>query len=69
MGLASHLGPWLLGTVKNIREGVEILINDPNFMNKLDRLPALARIEDYSFEEIELVGAKYKDFRILESEY
>jgi hypothetical protein len=38
-------------------------------MNKLDRIPALARIEDYTFEEIDLVGAKYKDFRILESDY
>ncbi|MFH1448020.1 MAG: carbamoyltransferase HypF [Candidatus Micrarchaeota archaeon] len=55
----------LVGTVKNIGSGVEIIINDKDFMKKLTDLPPLAKITDHTDEEIET--KEYTDFSILKS--
>jgi hydrogenase maturation protein HypF len=42
----------LIGSVKNIGNGVEIIINDKDFIQKLTDLPPLAKISNYSITEI-----------------
>jgi len=59
----------LVGTVRNIPEGVEIIVNDKDFMKKMERFPMLSRITSHNIEEMNIVGAKYKGFNIIESEY
>ncbi|MEM4397728.1 MAG: carbamoyltransferase HypF, partial [Candidatus Woesearchaeota archaeon] len=64
----------LKGYVKNIGSGVEILINDKNFIEKLDDLPPLAKITNYSVDEIDYEESEklkeiYKDFIIKESSF
>jgi len=58
----------LVGSVKNIGNGVEIIINDKNFIQKLTDLPPLAKISNYTVTEIK--SKKYfSDFSILKSSY
>ena len=59
----------LVGTVKNIPDGVEIIINDENFMKKMERFPMLARVTNHTIEELDIIGSRYKGFQILESGY
>jgi len=59
----------LVGTVRNISEGVEIIVNDKDFMRKLEQFPMLSRISEHRVEEMYIVGAKFKGFNIIESEY
>ena len=54
----------LVGHVKNIGSGVEIVVNDRDFIKKLDDLPPIAKIMDYDRIKIE---KKYNDFSILKS--
>lgn len=56
----------LVGSVKNIGSGVEIIVNDKNFLSKLSDLPPLAKISGYSVKKIK-TAKKYLDFQILES--
>lgn len=58
----------LVGSVKNTGNGVEIMINDHDFIEKLDDLPPLARISDWTAERIE-TKEEYSDFSILESSF
>ncbi|MCK4997327.1 carbamoyltransferase HypF [Candidatus Pacearchaeota archaeon] len=55
----------LTGSVKNIGSGVEIIINDRNFIERLDDLPPLAKIYESKCEKIE--SKIYDDFSILKS--
>ena len=57
-----------VGTVQNIPDGVEVIINDKDFLKNFDS-PLLSRIESQAIEEVNIVGAKYKDFKISGSEY
>jgi hydrogenase maturation factor HypF (carbamoyltransferase family) len=53
-----------VGTVQNIPEGVEIFINDKNFLRYFIP-PSFARIDSETIEEADIVGKTYKDFRIV----
>ena len=56
----------LCGSVKNVGNGVEIIINDKDFIKKLTDLPPLAKISKYSV--IKHTSKKiYSDFSILKS--
>ncbi|MEM2131002.1 MAG: carbamoyltransferase HypF [Candidatus Woesearchaeota archaeon] len=64
----------LKGYVKNIGSGVEILVNDKNFIKKLNDLPPLAKIINYDFKEIDFEESEklkeiYKEFLIKESSF
>jgi len=58
----------LLGSVKNTGNGVEIIINDIDFIKKLTDLPPLAKITDFTVEEF-TTQKKLSDFSILESTF
>ena len=58
----------LLGTVKNIGNGVEIIINDKDFLKKLNDLPPLAKITDHSIKKIDS-KKDFSNFSILKSAY
>jgi len=57
-----------VGTVRNIPEGVEIIIDDKDFLKNFDS-SLFSRVETQNIEESNVVGAKYTDFRIIESKY
>jgi hydrogenase maturation factor HypF (carbamoyltransferase family) len=57
-----------VGSVRNIPEGVEIIINDKDFLKNFDS-PLFSRVETQNIEESNVVGVKYKDFRIIRSGY
>ena len=57
----------LLGNVRNTREGVEIVVNDRDFLSKID-VPS-ARIDDTTIEEINIPKSQFTDFRIIDSTY
>jgi hydrogenase maturation protein HypF len=42
----------LVGSVRNIGNGVEVIINDKNFIQRLTDLPPLAKITQYKQEKI-----------------
>jgi hydrogenase maturation protein HypF len=56
----------LVGSVKNTGNGVEIIINDKEFIQKLIRLPPLAKISHVTITKCES-SKKFKDFSILKS--
>jgi hydrogenase maturation protein HypF len=56
----------LVGSVKNIGNGVEIIINDRDFIQKLTDLPPLAKISNYTIKEIKS-KKHFSDFSILKS--
>jgi len=58
----------LVGSVKNTGNGVEIIINDKDFIEKLTNLPPLAKITDYIIKEMKSKKT-YSDFIILKSTY
>ncbi|MBN2603813.1 MAG: carbamoyltransferase HypF [Candidatus Thermoplasmatota archaeon] len=58
----------LVGSVKNTGNGVEIIVNDENFIEKLNDLPPLAKISNYSVKSIS-PKQKFTDFVILKSTY
>jgi len=58
----------LLGTVRNTHDGVEIIVNDTQFMEKLS-LPFSAHIDNQTIEEIDVEKSQYKDFQIIDSAY
>ena len=58
----------LAGSVKNIGNGVEIIINDKDFIKKLIDLPPLAKISNYTVEEMKS-KKQFSDFSILKSTY
>ncbi len=58
----------LVGSVKNTGNGVEIIINDGDFIEKLTDLPPLAKITDYAVKEMKSKKT-YSDFIILKSTY
>ena len=62
---AKELG--FLGTVRNTHDGVEIIINDEDFLEKLDI--SSARIDDKMIEEIDIPKSRYLDFKIIDSTY
>ena len=57
-----------VGTVRNIPDGVEIIINDKDFLKNFDS-PLFSRVETQTMEEMNVIGAKYTDFRIIDSRY
>jgi hydrogenase maturation protein HypF len=61
---AKQLG--LVGYAKNVGEGVEILVNDMDFMTKLSDLPPLAKISGFEVGQVE-TPEPYADFFISES--
>ncbi len=56
----------LIGSVKNTGDGVEIIINDRNFLQKLTDLPPLAQISHYHIEK-DTSKKQFSDFSILKS--
>lgn len=56
----------LVGSVKNTGNGVEIIVNDKDFINKLHDLPPLSKIIHYTFEEYP-TSKKYSGFSIIKS--
>ncbi len=56
----------LVGSVKNIGNGVEIIINDRDFIQKLTDLPTLAKISNYTINKIKSKRI-FSDFLILKS--
>ncbi|KYK21552.1 hypothetical protein AYK25_08140 [Thermoplasmatales archaeon SM1-50] len=56
----------LVGSVKNTGNGVEIIINDRDFINKLTNLPPLAKISEYTVTEFKSRKI-FSDFSILKS--
>lgn len=58
----------LVGTVKNTGNGVEIVVNDRDFINKLDDLPPLAKISGFSIDRPKL-QQQFTDFSILNSTF
>ncbi len=54
----------LVGSVRNIGSGVEIIINDREFIQKLVDLPPLAKIAHYTVKEIKSKKL-FSDFLIL----
>jgi acylphosphatase len=63
---AKELG--LLGIVRNTHDGVEIIVNDERFMERLD-IPLSSRIDNQTIEELETEKSRYKDFKIIDSSY
>ena len=60
----------LVGSVKNIGSGVEVIINDSDFINKLNDLPPLASVTDHTIENIGPAKSNsFSDFSILKSTY
>ena len=59
----------LVGSVKNTGNGVEIIINDKDFIKKLTDLPPLAKITDYTIIKEMKSKKTYSDFIILKSTY
>ena len=57
-----------VGTVRNIPDGVEVIINNKDFLKNFNS-PLLSRVESQTTEEITIVGAKFKDFKIIGSEF
>jgi hydrogenase maturation protein HypF len=57
----------LVGSVRNIGNGVEVIINDKNFIQRLTDLPPLAKITQYKLEEFE-PRKDFIDFLILPSQ-
>jgi len=57
-----------IGTVRNIPDGVEVIINNKDFLKNFNS-PILSRVESQTIEEITIVGAKFKDFKIIGSEF
>ncbi|MCF7860707.1 carbamoyltransferase HypF [Candidatus Woesearchaeota archaeon] len=55
----------LVGSVKNVGDGVEIIIDDSHFMDKLTDLPPLARVDSYEKRSIQIQPPK--DFLIIKS--
>ena len=58
----------LVGSVKNIGNGVEIIINDRDFIKKLTDLPPLAKITQFTIKEIKSKKL-FSDFFILKSSF
>lgn len=58
----------LLGSVRNTHDGVEIIINDKDFIDKIN-IPSFARIDNKTIEEIDISKSVYTSFRIIESSY
>ena len=58
----------LLGTVKNTGNGVEIIINDKDFVKKLIDLPPLAKITNYTVKDYDN-KKEFTGFSILKSTY
>jgi hydrogenase maturation protein HypF len=58
----------LVGSVKNTGNGVEIIIDDKDFIEKLTNLPQLAKITDYTVKKMKSKKT-YSDFIILKSTY
>lgn len=58
----------LVGSVKNTGNGVEIIINDKDFIEKLTNLPPLANISNYTVKKI-TSKKQFSDFSILKSTY
>lgn len=56
----------LVGTVKNTGNGVEIIINDRNFIQKLADFPPLVKISKYTLIPF-ISKRKFSDFSILKS--
>lgn len=56
----------LVGSVRNIGNGVEIIINDGDFIQKLTDLPPLAKISQHTIKEI-TSRKHFSDFFILKS--
>jgi len=54
------------GSVKNTGNGVEIIINDKNFIKKLNDIPPLSKITNYTIKKISS-SKQYSDFSILKS--
>ena len=54
----------LVGYVKNVGSGVEIVVNVRDFISRLTDLPPLARISSHTVEEVE---GDFSDFSILKS--
>ena len=54
----------LFGTVRNTNDGVEIIVNDKDFFEKV-KLSGFARIDERTIEELDLPKFQYKDFRII----
>jgi hydrogenase maturation factor HypF (carbamoyltransferase family) len=59
----------LVGTVRNVPEGVEIIVNDKDFMKKMTDLSSMVKITKCTVEKANLIGASYKDFRVVISTY
>lgn len=55
----------LIGYVKNIGGSVEVVVNDNDFISKLNDLPPLAKITNYSVEKYPVQN--FSDFKIIES--
>jgi len=58
----------LVGTVKNTGNGVEIIVNDKDFLKKLNDLPPLAKITNHSVKKI-VSKKQFSNFSILKSVY
>jgi hydrogenase maturation protein HypF len=58
----------LVGSVKNIGNGVEIIINARDFIQQLKDLPPLAKISNYTITEIKS-KKHFSDFSILKSSF
>jgi hydrogenase maturation protein HypF len=56
----------LVGSVKNTGNGVEIIVNDKQFIERLTDLPPLAKISNHTIETVH-TKQKYSDFSILKS--
>jgi len=57
----------LVGSVKNTGNGVEIIINDKHFLEKLTDLPPLAKIYSYTIKKTQM-RQTFSDFLILKSQ-
>jgi len=58
----------LVGSVKNTGSGVEVIINDEGFINKLTDLPPLATVTNHVIEKIGFTqNNHFSDFSILKS--
>lgn len=56
----------IVGSVRNTGNGVEIIVNDAGFIDKLTDLPPLAKIDSTSLNVLN-TGKRYMDFKILKS--
>jgi hydrogenase maturation factor HypF (carbamoyltransferase family) len=59
----------LVGTVRNVSDGVEIVVNDKDFMEKMTTLPSMIKITKHTVEKINSISMNYRDFRVVMSEY